>query len=186
MITTMTFRGGRSGEWSIRSMTTLTGAPLPEAYRLAVHEVGPTLAASEARDDVWTLRGFTSNTRYANHHETRTLRAVQADLGRPEARCAALIPIRKSDEWWTLAQDERREIFEEVSHHTRIGLDYLPAIARKLHHSRDLGEPFDFLTWFEYAPADEASFDAMLVRLRATREWTYVDREIDIRLIREV
>lgn len=97
---------------------------------------------------------------------------------------AALIPIRKTADWWALAQDERRAIFEEQSHHTAIGMDYLPAIARKLYHARDLGEPFDFLTWFEFAPEHEAAFEALVARLRATREWTYVDREIDIRLVR--
>lgn len=68
-----------------------------------------------------------------------------------------------------------------------IGLQYLPAIARRLHHCRDLGEnePFDFLTWFEYAPADEAAFNRLAAELRATEEWRYVDREIDIRLVRE-
>ncbi len=33
---------------------------------------------------------------------------------------------------------------------------YLLAVARRLYHCRDLGEPFDFLTWFEYAPQDES------------------------------
>ena len=111
--------------------------------------------------------------------------AKQPALGRPEADCAALIPIRKSDEWWSLSQDQRRTIFEESSHHIAIGLDYLPAIARRLHHSRDLGEPFDFLTWFEFAPQHAEAFDELLQRLRATEEWRYVEREIDVRLARE-
>ena len=74
-------------------------------------------------------------------------------LGRPEATCAALIPIRKSQAWWDLTQEERRQIFEDKSHHIADSLKYLPAIARQLYHCRDLGEPFDFLTWFEYDPA---------------------------------
>ncbi|MBA2471041.1 MAG: chlorite dismutase, partial [Pseudonocardiales bacterium] len=49
-------------------------------------------------------------------------------------------------------------------------------------HSRDLGEPFDFLTWFEFAPADEDRFDELLATLRATDEWGFVEREVDIRL----
>jgi hypothetical protein len=57
-------------------------------------------------------------------------------------------------------------------------------VARRLHHSRDLGEPFDFLTWFEFAPSDEAQFDELIAMLRATEEWAYIDREIDIRLER--
>ena len=64
------------------------------------------------------------------------------------------------------------------------GLDYLPAVARRLHHGRDLGEPFDFLTWFEFAPEHAAAFEGLVRRLRETEEWTYVEREIDIRLAR--
>ena len=74
--------------------------------------------------------------------------------------------------------------FEETSHHTAIGLDYLPAIARRLHHSRDIGEPFDFLTWFEFAPQRKPEFDELLTRLRAAKEWSYVEREVEIRLER--
>ena len=109
---------------------------------------------------------------------------MQADLGRSAAVCAALIPIRKTPAWWALAQDERRAVMEEQSHHIAIGMEYLPAIARRLYHCRDLGEPFDFLTWFEYAPEHERLFDQMLIRLRASPEWTFVDREADIRLER--
>lgn len=89
-------------------------------------------------------------------------------------------------EWWSLPQDERRKIFEESSHHVAIGLNYLPAVARRLHHCRDLGEsePFDFLTWFEYALSDSPAFDKLVGELRASEEWKYVDREIDIRLVR--
>jgi chlorite dismutase len=97
---------------------------------------------------------------------------------------AALIPITKSEAWWQLSQDQRREIFEEDSHHVATGLRYLPAVARRLHHGRDLGEPFDFLTWFEYAPADASAFEELVGLLRQTTEWTFVEREVDIRLLR--
>ena len=65
-------------------------------------------------------------------------------------------------------------------------MKYLPAIARKLHHCRDLTEaaPFDFLTWFEFAPEHETDFNLMLAELRGSPEWRYVDRELDIRLQR--
>ena len=108
--------------------------------------------------------------------------ASQAPLGRPEATAAALIAITKSQEWWDLAQDERRAILEDRSHHIAIGLDYLPAIARRLAHGRDRQEEFDFLTWFEFAPSDAGAFDELLARLRATEEWSYVEREVEIRL----
>jgi hypothetical protein len=85
-----------------------------------------------------------------------------------------------------LAQDERRRIFEERSSHVATGLRFLPAVARRLHHCRDLGEnePFDFLTWFEFEASDSSAFDELVAELRATEEWKYVDREIDIRVVR--
>jgi len=116
--------------------------------------------------------------------ERQQLRRIQAELDRPQATCAALIPVKKSAEWWALAQDEWRAIMEERSHHIQIGMQYLPAIARRLHHSYDLGEPFDFLTWFEYAPEDAEAFERMTRTLRDTEEWQYVEREMDLRLIK--
>ena len=111
--------------------------------------------------------------------------AIQEELGRQESCCAALIPIHKSEEWWALAQDERRKIFENAQH-INTGLKYLPAIARRLYHCRDLNEPFDFLTWFEYAPKDSDAFEDLVATLRKTLEWEYVDREVDIRLTRTI
>jgi hypothetical protein len=46
-------------------------------------------------------------------------------------------------------------------------------------------EPFDFVTWFEYAPGDAAAFDDLLAELRVSEEWRYVDREVDVRLVRD-
>jgi chlorite dismutase len=101
-------------------------------------------------------------------------------------KCAlSLIPIRKSDAWWELAQDERRAIFEGRSAHIAIGSRYLPAIARRLYHGRDLGEPFNFLTWFEFSPQDAGAFDDLVGRLRETEEWRHVAREVEVRLSRE-
>ena len=105
-------------------------------------------------------------------------------MGRLEATRAALIPIKKSPAWWELAQDERRAIFEERSQHMSIGVNYVARIARRLYHSHDLGEPFDFLTWFEYASTDAEAFEELVGKLRETEEWTYVEREVDIRLAR--
>jgi hypothetical protein len=60
------------------------------------------------------------------------------------------------------------------------------AEARRLHHCRDLSpdEPFDFLTWFEYTPADAGTFEDLVGTLRDSPEWRFVDREVDIRLSR--
>ncbi|HVH83653.1 MAG TPA: chlorite dismutase family protein [Steroidobacteraceae bacterium] len=177
----VTFTAGTSGSWRIDRMSAVIGEGLPLARRLSMYE-HPSIPTGDPV--AWTLRGTTSNTRYTNHDEVTRLTARQESLQRPQATRAALIPIRKSEAWWSLAQDERREIFEEQSRHIAIGMDYLPAIARRLHHCRELGEPFDFLTWFEYASADADKFEGLVRRLRATREWQFVDREVDIRLSR--
>jgi chlorite dismutase len=173
------FVGGPTGPWLIRSMRALIGETLPMASHLIMGEgliIPP--------DAAWRLLGVASNLRYTTTAERVALTEVQEGLGRPEARQAALIPIRKNAAWWALAQDDRRAILEERSHHIAIGLRYLPAVARKLFHARDLGEPFDFLTWFEFAPEHAAAFDALLAELRASPEWGYVEREIEIRVER--
>ena len=176
------FVGGSAGNWRVAGMRAVAGAALPGVAALGI-VTGP--AAMQAGGG-WVLRGVTSNERYATGDEKARLVARQPALGRHEATHAALIPIRKSAAWWSQPQDARREIFERRSRHIGTGLRYLPAIARRLHHCRDLGtaEPFDFLTWFEYAPADEAAFDELVAELRATEEWRYVEREVDIRLRR--
>lgn len=174
------FVGGETGAWRVTELKAVTGESLAVVSHVEIMESNSIVTTS----GLWTLRGFSSNIRYANKTEKEKLVAVQQGLGRPEATCAALIPIRKSKAWWLLAQDERRAIFEEQSHHTAIGLQYLPAIARKLYHCRDIGEPFDFLTWFEYAPAHAQAFEDLVGKLREKQEWKYVDREIDIRLMR--
>ena len=175
-----TFVGGNAGPWEVVSQRAVTGDALDAVERLRI-VAGET---PEERAGGWSLRGVTSHDRYVTRDEKARLMAVQPELGRPEATAAAFIPIRKSAAWWALTQDERRAIFEETSSHIRIGLDYLPAVARRLHHCRDLAEdvPFDFLTWFEFAPPDVVAFDTLLRRLRETPEWRYVEREVELRL----
>jgi len=176
------FAGGRSGPWRIECIEGVSGEPLQAAARLSVVEGA---AAARAGDAAWVLRGVTSNERYVTRREHDELAARQPPLGRPGSTRAALIPIKKSEAWWELAQDERRRIFEESSRHVASSLEYLPAVARRLHHGRDLGEPFDFLTWFEFAPEDATYFEELVRLLRATEEWSYVEREVDLRLARD-
>jgi hypothetical protein len=176
------FVAASSGAWSIDRLETVSGSPLAPASHLRVAEG---CSATDFRQGaIWVLRGVTSNERYVTRVEHEALALRQEPLGRPGSTRAALIPIKKSEAWWELAQDERRRVFEESSHHVASGLAFLPAVARRLHHGRDLGEPFDFLTWFEFAPGDAAGFEELVQRLRATEEWTYVEREIEIRLAR--
>jgi chlorite dismutase len=175
--------GDGDGEWTIRKISAVRGTTLPGASTLSRLEA-PDFATPGGAKSTWVLRGVRSNERYVGRDEKQRLAAVQQGLGRPTSRHAALIPIRKSDAWWDLAQDERRAILEERSAHIAVGSRYLPAIARRLYHGRDIGEPFDFLTWFEFADADAAAFDELVGRLRETEEWRYVVREVEVRLAR--
>ncbi len=174
------FIGGDSGPWKVTKMNTLKGLPLEKVSHIK-RQPNSILKSNEG---TWALKGVISNLRYTEKGEKEKLIALQEDIGRASATHMAMIPMRKSESWWALAQDERRKIFENKSHHTQTGLKYLPEIARKLYHSRDLGEPFDFITFFEFKPEHANYFDELLGYLRSTEEWTFVDREIDIRMIR--
>jgi hypothetical protein len=173
------FSGGPSGGWRVKRHSAVRGdglAAVPFVDKGAVAQRGA----------AWTLGGVTSNLRYTNAAEKRVLDATPSVLGRPGATCAALIPIAKSAAWWAMAQDERRAVIEEQSRHIAVGSEYLSAISRQLVHCRDqAGAVFDFLTWFEFAPADEGRFDELLAKLRATAEWRFVGREVELRLERE-
>lgn len=174
------FIGSNQGDWKVSSMSTLKGEsllPITHLQKMASN-------LEQTTSGIWSLKGVISNLRYTEKEDKDKLVAIQEDLGRPRARLGAFIPIRKSEAWWNLAQDERRKIMENKSQHTHTGMKYLPAIARKLFHSRDIGQPFDFLTYFEYAPADANAFEELLFALRSTEEWSYIDREVDIRLMR--
>jgi hypothetical protein len=177
------FVGGKAGGWSVVEAKAVVGDALPLVERLDIINGAVPIVPGGAK---WVLRGVTSNERYVTRDEKEQLVKKQVALGRPEATHAALIPIRKNARWWWLTQEERRAILEERSHHVKTGLKYLPAVARRLHHCRDLGgsERFDFLTLFDYAKADATAFDELVAALRATEEWKYVEREVDIRLVR--
>jgi chlorite dismutase len=173
-----------ASSWRIERVLAVIGETLPAAHHLTMMEGGKT-----GSQPVWSLRGTTSNLRYTRKTEAAALAAKQEGLGRPQAKCAALIPIKKNEAWWTLAQDERRAIMEERSRHIAIGMETLPQVSRRLHHCRDLGvgsdaPPFDFLTWFEFAPEHAGAFDDMVAKLRASEEWNYVEREVEVRVVR--
>jgi hypothetical protein len=175
------FVGGTAGSWQVTSMAAVVGTPLETVPYIDLREE---VVSDLPNGAAWVLRGVTSYERYVNRAEQQLLIATQPPLDRPEATRAALIPVKKSARWWSLPQDERRAIFEESSHHIQTGLQYLPAVARRLHHCYELGEPFDFLTWFEYAPENAEAFEQLTRTLRSTEEWAFVEREIDIRLVR--
>lgn len=180
---TTTFVGGQTGPLRVVSQTAIAGPPIARADRV---DMRPGRPLDRPDDALWVLHGVATNDRYTTRAEKTELIRKQAPIGRPEATSAALILLRKRADWWALTQDERRTILEEDSHHIAIGMRYLPAVARRLLHCRDLDEPapFDFIGYLDFAPADEAAFDEMLGQLRMTTEWSFMEREIDIRLVR--
>ena len=181
-----TFRAGQSGAWRITSLAQVKGEPLAPMRSLSVIHASAIALPLVPSQNSWRLAGVASHLRYVERAEKTRLAEAPAGLGRVEASCAALIPIRKSEAWWELTQEERRRIFEDKSHHIGASLKYLPMIARQLYHCRDLGEPFDFITWFEYAPDHAALFEDLVGMLRGTEEWAYVEREVDVRVAREI
>ena len=180
-----TFRGGQSGGWRVTMLSPVKGEALAAVPALAITQ-SPAIALPILPSvTAWRLAGVTSHLRYTERAEKEQLAAAQPPLGRKEADCAALIPIRKNAAWWELTQEERRKIFEDKSQHIAGTLKYLPAIARQLYHCRDFGGPFDFITWFEYASAHATQFEELVTMLRDTEEWSFVEREVDVRLMRE-
>ena len=177
-----TFRGGQSGAWRVTLNSAVKGEALAAVPALSITQNASIALPILPSSTSWRLVGVTSHLRYVEKAEKEQLAEKQAPLGRNEATFAALIPIKKSAAWWELNQDERREILEAKSHHISGTLKYLPQVARQLYHCRDLGEPFDFITWFEYASEHAAMFEELVAMLRTTEEWNFVEREIDVRL----
>jgi hypothetical protein len=175
----ITFVAGDLGSWRIDAIKPIVGESLARAPRLELRAGIVTTPVA-----AWQLHGVSGHARYVERAEKTALDPISPPLARPEATCARLIPIRKSDAWWALPQDERRAIFETRSRHIADSLPYLPRIARRLYHARDLGQPFDFLTWFEFAPEHAGAFDELLGLLRSREEWQFVEREVELRLSR--
>jgi len=121
------FIGGDSGNWSVASQRTLLGEPIANVSHVEM--------VAGARPDMppgaaWMLRGVATNDRYTTASEKAELLRLQMPVGRASSTRSALILMRKSPAWWALAQDERRAILEEQSHHIAIGMRYLPAVSR--------------------------------------------------------
>ena len=91
------FIGGLDGPWRVERVIAVKGESLVKPARVRIVNAHSPDTANAA----WTLRGVTSNQRYTTHEENKKLVAVQPALNRPEATLAALIPIRKTAEWWT-------------------------------------------------------------------------------------
>jgi hypothetical protein len=87
------FVGGREGSWKVTESRTIKGDPLPAVERL---EIVAGNIAQPTGGTAWVLHGVTSNERYVTRAEKEQLVAKSPALGRPEADCAVLIPIKKN------------------------------------------------------------------------------------------
>ncbi len=134
------------------------------------------------------FRGVTQHLQYTTDAQRQELdRQSRSELPPSESTIAVLIPIRKSEEWWNLAQDQRQAYFQKAVNegHTTVGLRYVDRVFRKLYHSRyvDPTAHYDFLTYFEFYGQYSDDFRKLLMELRdPTRnpEWNYVDLEFEI------
>ena len=178
----LNYIGGSTGSWRVNGVTTHSGAPLKTATHVEIVKgktCRPPMGSS------WVLRGVVRNTRFVTREDRPTLEPRYLKQGPVESTCAALLPIRKSAAWWNLEHDERQEIIEARSRQLGRGMRFLPAIARRFLYGRDLGDPFDMVTWFEYSSRDQSIFDDLAGALRSSMEWQYIEREVEIRLVKE-
>lgn len=144
----VSFIGGEEGEWRVTEVRPVKGEPLPATPSLSVVESSPKdPPPASSQGEGWVLRGVVSNLRYTTREEVEALaQSGNPPLARPAATRAAMIPMSKSEGWWAMTQEERTAVIAQ-GRHIAVGREYLPAVARRLHHGRDLGEPFDFVTW---------------------------------------
>jgi hypothetical protein len=134
-----------------------------------------------------SLRGVAQHHQYTDGAQKAELNRVShAEFPAGPTTMAVLIPIRKTEAWWTLPHDQRIAHFQKQGH-TAIGQRFADRIYRKLYHCRYLETPHscDFLTYFELDERHAGDFRALLAELRATPEWTYVDLEYEIWMTKE-
>ena len=144
----------------------------------------------ECADRAPPLSGCTQHLHYTSDMQRERLVAISAkEIPAAEKPVTVLIPIRKSDAWWSMGQNARAEFMNGAAAHrghTAIGEEYAALIFRQLLHARYLDsskKPYDFLTYFEFRDADREWFKGLLNRLRdeaINPEWAFVEMEQEI------
>ena len=194
----ITNQGNRLSHYRVREVVPVRGeAPINLAQGWSVMRIEtsvPPISLSEeslspSNSPVIQFHGVTQNLHYTNDAQRQELnRRSRSELEPSDHTTAVLIPIRKSEEWWKLAQDQRQAYFQKTNTHeghTAIGLKYVDRVFRKLYHSRYLNAAldYDFLTYFEFEDIYEKDFKTLLAELRDTSvnpEWAYVNHEFEI------
>jgi hypothetical protein len=161
---------------------------------------GETVASIAATEPLWRIEargklpvpdapfiGATAHVVYTDAATRSELARISAVEQPPRA---VLIPICKSSDWWSLAQDARQAYLDgtKTNGHVAIGRVHAARIYRRLYHARYLpGSEWDFLTYFEFPEQDTGRFQELLAALRDPEqnpEWAYVEREIEIWMTR--
>lgn len=126
------------------------------------------------------LRGVVQHLHYTTlDQRTDLVKRSRTELPPSPDMTAVLSPIRKSEDWWAMAHDQRGEHFHKK--HTPIGSPYVETIFRKLYHSRYIpAAGYDFLTYFEFPNDATEIFQKLLRELRETEEWKYVAEEYEV------
>ncbi len=175
--------GGATGSWRVDQIETFSGPDLTPVSHLEI--LGGRLGRVP-QGTAWVLPAVVSSTRYITREDPRPAESSRSPVPESREPSAALVLIRKSDEWWNLAGATRQDIIEARSRQVDARLRMLPAIARRFTLHRDGSDAFDFLTWFEFDAQDSALINDLARAIRATDEWNYVEREIEIRLSKRV
>ena len=136
------------------------------------------------------LVGCTQHLHFTSDAQRDKLLAISAkEIPATETPITVLIPIRKSDAWWSLGHNARADYMNGSAAyrgHTAIGEEYASKIFRQLIHSRYLDSakrPYDFLTYFEFPESNRDAFTRLLQRLRdesLNPEWAHVEMEQEI------
>ncbi len=139
----------RMNRYAVSSVRAVAGASpdlLPGAVMLRVEgdPSDPLLADENINGKIsFLLRGATRHLQYTGAGQRTELNArSRAELDPSPGTAAVLIPIKKSEAWWALAQDERQAHFQRTGSaegHTAIGLRYADKIFRRLYHCRGGG-----------------------------------------------
>lgn len=125
--------------------------------------------------------GRSQSLQYTSPEQQAALAHAHGEFG--AGATTVIIPIRKSEAWWGLSAEDRRAHFRVGAGHTHTGAPYVDRVYRKLYHSRSMGLPYDFVTYFEFAPEDAGYFRDLLQELRDQNrnpEWRYVEWECEI------
>ncbi len=181
----------RSNRYQIRDVVHVRGegpSNLVKGWNVVRIESTKEMAFHPDNSQRTMFRGVTQHLQYTTDAQRQELdRNSLSELPASENTTAVLIPIRKSREWWELAQDQRQAFFQKEGNegHTAIGLRYTDRVFRRLYHSRyiESSANYDFLTYFEFYDQYADDFRKLLKELRdATRnpEWRYVNLEFEI------